>query len=63
MWFFKRKKKEKCFHEWKLSDYKTYVDISFETYEVYEITCLKCLKPRRVNAYELHKMKSLGLIK
>lgn len=63
MWFRKRKKKEVCFHEWKLSDYRTYVDISFESCHVYEITCLKCQKSREIDEYEYNKMKLLGLIK
>jgi hypothetical protein len=57
------KKKEPCFHEWKLSDYHSGVDASFEVFYKYEITCVKCNKSRNVDKYDFDKMKDLGLLK
>jgi len=60
---FKRKEKNRCLHDWRLTDYKTYVDFSLDVVEYYEIICLKCRNTKSVSKYRYEKMKRLGLIK
>lgn len=61
--FFKKRNKVICFHEWKLAEYVTYVDMSLAIEEYYEIGCCKCNKLRTIDKYSYERMKNKGLIK
>ena len=56
------KKKEPCFHEWKVSDFRTNFDIMGDRESNYEITCIKCNKQRILGVYTYEKMKDMNLI-
>lgn len=56
------RKKEICFHEWKLVDYNNHVSAYLEICEKYEIGCPKCNRTKTVDKYAYSKMKSQGLI-
>ena len=62
MIFKKKKVEDKCFHMWKLRDYKSGVDANMSLYELYEITCTECHKSRFIEIEDYEKLKDLGLL-
>ncbi len=57
------KKKEPCFHEWKVADFRVTCSSMADIENLYDIACIKCYKKRVLDDYEYHKMKSKGFLK
>lgn len=60
---FWKKKKEVCFHDWKVSDFGVISNFMGDSDDIYSITCTKCKKTRNMDSYEFNRMSSKGFIR
>jgi hypothetical protein len=62
MKWFRKAKKKPCFHQYKLTDYSSFIDSSLDTVESYMVTCMDCGRTKRLDKHNYERMLELKLL-